>query len=270
MTIHPAASGFPLPSLTSPVRTIGARTIDFSTRIAVMAIINRTPDSFFDRGRTFALDRAVDAALTAAAGGADWVDIGGVKFAPGPRGLGRRRARPRAACRAGRGRPLRCRHLGRHVPARGGGGVHRRRRLGGERHHGVAEPGTAPRSSPTGATLVITHSLARAAHAYPAPRYDDVVQRSWTFCENASSGHGPRRRRVADHHRPGARSQQEHPALPRDHPAASTRSRASDCLPSRPCRTRTSWASRSTRHARGAATAPSQRPPPAPSSALAL
>ena len=48
-----------------------------------MAIINRTPDSFYDKGATFALDRAVDAALAAAANGADWVDIGGVPFGRG-------------------------------------------------------------------------------------------------------------------------------------------------------------------------------------------
>ena len=48
-----------------------------------MAIINRTPDSFYDKGATFALDRAVDASLAAAANGADWVDIGGVPFGRG-------------------------------------------------------------------------------------------------------------------------------------------------------------------------------------------
>jgi dihydropteroate synthase len=50
---------------------------------AVMAIVNRTPDSFFDRGATFSADaalRAVDAAVTE---GADIVDIGGVKAGPG-------------------------------------------------------------------------------------------------------------------------------------------------------------------------------------------
>src|SRR4051812_18941580 len=49
-------------------------------RVAVMAIINRTPDSFHDRGRTFALDNAVAAVHRAVADGADWVDIGGVPF----------------------------------------------------------------------------------------------------------------------------------------------------------------------------------------------
>jgi dihydropteroate synthase len=48
-----------------------------------MAIVNRTPDSFFDRGATFAEDaalRAVDAAVEA---GAEIIDIGGVKAGPG-------------------------------------------------------------------------------------------------------------------------------------------------------------------------------------------
>ena len=49
-----------------------------------MAIVNRTPDSFYDKGSTFALDAAVAAAHRALADGADWVDIGGAKFAPGP------------------------------------------------------------------------------------------------------------------------------------------------------------------------------------------
>lgn len=51
-------------------------------RIAVMAIVNRTPDSFFDKGRTFALDAAVAAGVEAVDAGADWVDIGGLPFSP--------------------------------------------------------------------------------------------------------------------------------------------------------------------------------------------
>jgi len=49
-----------------------------------MAIINRTPDSFFDQGSTFELDSAVDAAIAAADDGADIVDVGGVPFGRGP------------------------------------------------------------------------------------------------------------------------------------------------------------------------------------------
>jgi dihydropteroate synthase len=71
-----------LPPLRAPVRTIGRRTFDFDHEIVVMGIVNRTPDSFFDQGRTYALDRAVDAAVAAARAGAGWVDIGGVPFSP--------------------------------------------------------------------------------------------------------------------------------------------------------------------------------------------
>jgi len=65
-------------------RRIGRRTFDFDRQVAIMAVINRTPDSFYDRGSTFALDRAVAACLQAVEDGADWVDIGGVPFGRGP------------------------------------------------------------------------------------------------------------------------------------------------------------------------------------------
>jgi len=58
--------------------------LDLSQHIAVMAIVNRTPDSFYDRGATFALDAAVAAGVAAIEAGAEIVDVGGVKFAPGP------------------------------------------------------------------------------------------------------------------------------------------------------------------------------------------
>ena len=50
---------------------------------AVMAVINRTPDSFFDQGATREFGAALDAAGRAIAAGADIVDIGGVKAGPG-------------------------------------------------------------------------------------------------------------------------------------------------------------------------------------------
>jgi dihydropteroate synthase len=71
-----------LPPLRNPVRTIGRRTFDFDHEIVVMGIVNRTPDSFFDQGRTYALDQAVTAALAAAQAGAGCIDIGGVPFSP--------------------------------------------------------------------------------------------------------------------------------------------------------------------------------------------
>ncbi|MGH3283099.1 MAG: dihydropteroate synthase [Streptosporangiaceae bacterium] len=48
-----------------------------------MAVINRTPDSFYDRGATAGFGAALDAASQAVADGAEIVDIGGVKAGPG-------------------------------------------------------------------------------------------------------------------------------------------------------------------------------------------
>ena len=48
-----------------------------------MAIVNRTPDSFYDRGATFSDDAARAAAHRAIAEGADVIDVGGVKAGPG-------------------------------------------------------------------------------------------------------------------------------------------------------------------------------------------
>jgi dihydropteroate synthase len=48
-----------------------------------MAILNRTPDSFYDGGATFGDDAAKAAAHRVIADGADVVDVGGVKAGPG-------------------------------------------------------------------------------------------------------------------------------------------------------------------------------------------
>ncbi|MGQ0574949.1 MAG: dihydropteroate synthase [Pseudonocardia sp.] len=48
-----------------------------------MAIVNRTPDSFYDRGATFADGAAMARVDAAIAEGADIVDVGGVKAGPG-------------------------------------------------------------------------------------------------------------------------------------------------------------------------------------------
>lgn len=49
----------------------------------IMAIINRTPDSFYDKGATFAEDSALARADQAIADGASIIDVGGVKAGPG-------------------------------------------------------------------------------------------------------------------------------------------------------------------------------------------
>ena len=49
----------------------------------IMAIVNRTPDSFYDRGATFTDEAAKAAAHRVIEEGADVVDVGGVKAGPG-------------------------------------------------------------------------------------------------------------------------------------------------------------------------------------------
>src|SRR6478735_1078118 len=53
------------------------------TDLLVMAIVNRTRDSFYDRGATYADDAARERVRAVVAEGADLVDIGGVKAGPG-------------------------------------------------------------------------------------------------------------------------------------------------------------------------------------------
>jgi dihydropteroate synthase len=63
---------------------LGDRRYDVEHRALVMGILNRTPDSFFDRGATFGLDALLERAERLVAEGADVLDVGGVKAGPGP------------------------------------------------------------------------------------------------------------------------------------------------------------------------------------------
>ena len=49
----------------------------------MMAIVNRTPDSFYDQGATWAEDKAFERVAEVVEEGAEIVDIGGIKAAPG-------------------------------------------------------------------------------------------------------------------------------------------------------------------------------------------
>lgn len=63
---------------------LGERVYDLSNRTLVMGILNRTPDSFFDAGATYALDDLLTRAEALVRDGADLLDVGGVKAGPGP------------------------------------------------------------------------------------------------------------------------------------------------------------------------------------------
>ena len=61
---------------------VGQRVFDPDKQVAVMAIINRTADSFYDKGRTLQLEAALSAARSSLNDGADWIDVGAVPFSP--------------------------------------------------------------------------------------------------------------------------------------------------------------------------------------------
>ncbi|MGH8996491.1 MAG: dihydropteroate synthase [Acidimicrobiales bacterium] len=67
-----------------PELRLGSRVYDVTNRALVMGILNRTPDSFFDKGLTYELDALCARAEQLVADGADILDVGGVKAGPGP------------------------------------------------------------------------------------------------------------------------------------------------------------------------------------------
>jgi dihydropteroate synthase len=64
--------------------SLGAHRYDITTRALVMGILNRTTDSFFDRGTYWDFDAFLAKADQLIAEGADFLDFGGVKAGPGP------------------------------------------------------------------------------------------------------------------------------------------------------------------------------------------
>lgn len=163
------------PDFISPQRTIGRRTFDFSRQVAVMAIINRTPDSFHDRGRTFELSKAITAVENAIVHEADWIDIGGVPFSPGPEVteaeeidrvipvVEATRERTDAVISVETYRP----EVARAALAAGADVLNNVTGL-----HDLALADVVAEAS---AHLIITHSLAAPRRPFPRPTYDDVA-----------------------------------------------------------------------------------------------
>ncbi|HEY6317528.1 MAG TPA: dihydropteroate synthase [Acidimicrobiia bacterium] len=67
----------------TPAFRLGDERLDLRDRTLVMGILNRTPDSFYDQGATFALDALLRRAEQLVVEGADVLDVGGVKAGPG-------------------------------------------------------------------------------------------------------------------------------------------------------------------------------------------
>jgi dihydropteroate synthase len=78
------ANAAPTATAVAPVLDLGGTRHDLTHRALVMGILNRTPDSFYDKGATYDLDALWARAELLVAEGADILDIGGVKAGPGP------------------------------------------------------------------------------------------------------------------------------------------------------------------------------------------
>jgi dihydropteroate synthase len=154
---------------------LGDHVHDVTDRALVMGILNRTPDSFFDAGETFALDALLRRAEQLVTDGADVLDVGGVKAGPGPEvseaeeldrvvpALEALRARfetplsidtwrasvLRAACTAGA-------VLGNDIS-------------------GFADPDYLSTAAAFGASVVATHIRLAPRLPDPEPRYDDLL-----------------------------------------------------------------------------------------------
>lgn len=154
---------------------LGSRRFDVTHRALVMGILNRTPDSFYDRGRFFDLDACCHRAERLVGEGADVLDVGGVKAGPGPEvGEEEELERVVPAIEALHARfdvALSCDTWRASVAraAYAAGAV-----LGND-ISGFADPSYLPAASDAGASVVATHIRLAPRVADPEPHYDDVV-----------------------------------------------------------------------------------------------
>jgi dihydropteroate synthase len=174
--VAPQPPGIFVPAFRHPVHAFGSRVVDFDRQVALMAIVNRTPDSFFDAGRTFGLDAAITASLAAVAEGADWVDIGGAPFAPGePVPAAEEAARIVPVIAAVREVSDVILSADTFLPAVAEAALAAGANVINDTT-GLRNPDLAAVVAEAGAHLVITHSLAAPRTSYPAPRYTDIAR----------------------------------------------------------------------------------------------
>ena len=155
--------------------SLGPRRYDVATRPLVMGILNRTPDSFYDQGDHFAMDKCLARADRLVTEGADLLDVGGVKAGPGPdvsaeEELGR--VVPAVEALAARfDLPLSVDTWRASVAAAAfdAGAVV------GNDISGFADPDYLCVAAAAAATVVATHIRLRPREADPEPVYDDVV-----------------------------------------------------------------------------------------------
>ena len=155
--------------------TLGPRSYDLTSRSLVMGILNRTPDSFYDRGRYWDLDEFFRLADHLVADGADLLDVGGVKAGPGPEvGEAEEMDRVVPAIEALCARfdvPVSV-DTWRASVARE---AYRAGAVVGNDISGFADPAYLTEAAAAGATVIATHIRLGPRIPDPDPHYDDVV-----------------------------------------------------------------------------------------------
>jgi dihydropteroate synthase len=154
---------------------LGERTYDVTSRALVMGILNRTPDSFYDKGAYWDLDAFYRRAETLVADGADLLDVGGVKAGAGPEVTEAEeidRVVPAIESLAQRfDIPLSVDTWRASVASES----YRVGAVMGNDISGFADPDYLPAAAKAGATVVATHIRLQPRVRDPDPHYDDVV-----------------------------------------------------------------------------------------------
>ena len=154
---------------------LGPRTYDLASRSLVMGVLNRTPDSFYDRGAHFAMDSFCRRAEQVVEEGADILDVGGVKAGPGPEvGLQEELDRVLPAVEALHARfelPVSIDTWRAPVAE----AAYRAGAVMGNDISGFADPDYLAVSAAAGASVVATHIRLGPRVPDPEPQYDDVV-----------------------------------------------------------------------------------------------
>ena len=173
-------------------------------RVLVMAIVNRTRDSFFDEGRTWDLEAAITAGLAAGRDGADLIDVGGVKFAPGEP-VPAREESDRVVPVVAALREQLPEHVLLSVDTFHASVARDAVAAGADLINdttGLSDPRMAATVARAGASLILTHSAAEPRRPLPHPHYDDVVTEVRDFLadrlERALAAGIPRERIVLD------------------------------------------------------------------------
>jgi dihydropteroate synthase len=155
---------------------LGERAVDVTHRSLVMGILNRTPDSFYDRGQFWGFDAFLRLADHHVDAGADILDVGGVKAGPGPE-VGEQeeldRVLPAIEALSKRFDTPISVDTWRASVAKG---AYELGAVIGNDISGFGDPEYLPVAAAAGATVIATHIRLKPRVADPEPVYDDVVK----------------------------------------------------------------------------------------------